>query len=190
MPLTDERLHEIVNQLMSRPGHETVRTRIDELLIHGLGATATDISYERPLPEVHGRLDGLLGRTVFEYKSDLRKERADAEEELTRYLSDRESNSGEHFIGIATDGAQFITYELRDGAIRELQFYVPSRDAPRDLLSWLSAAVVIEAEIPPDPDIVKRELGRASLAFNIARVRLSDLWESVAEEPEVLSLRI
>ena len=73
MPLTDERLHEIVNQLMSRPGHETVRTRIDELLIHGLGATATDISYERPLPEVHGRLDGLLGRTVFEYKSDLKK---------------------------------------------------------------------------------------------------------------------
>ncbi len=49
--------------------------------------------------------------------------------------------------------------------------------------------MVIEAEILPDPDTVERELGRSSLAFNIARARLSDLWGAVGHEPEVLIKR-
>ena len=105
MPLSLNRLQEIVSELLTRPGHEKVRTLVHELLVHGLGTSSTDISYERPLPEVRGRLDALLGRTVFEYKSSLRRETRDAEEELTRYLSEREADSGDHFIGIATDGA-------------------------------------------------------------------------------------
>ena len=84
MPLPSERLQEIVSELATRPRHEKVRTLIYDLLVNGLGASGTEVHFERPLPEVHGRADALLGRTVFEFKSDLRREKRDAEEELTR----------------------------------------------------------------------------------------------------------
>ena len=115
MPISHERLREIVSELASRPRHEKVRTLVYELLVHGLGASSTEVDFERPVPEVNGRIDALLGRTVLEFKSDLRRERNDAERKLPDYLSQREIETGEHFVGIATDGAVFIPYELRGG---------------------------------------------------------------------------
>ena len=63
-------------------------------LVDGLGADSNDIDFERPPPEVQGRIGALLGQTVFELKSDLRRERSDAENGLTRYLSEREESIG------------------------------------------------------------------------------------------------
>jgi hypothetical protein len=61
-------------------------------------------------PEVRGFVDALVGRTVVEIKRDLRRESHDAEEQLTRYLEDREAQTGERFLGLATDGATFAPY--------------------------------------------------------------------------------
>ena len=77
--LTAEVLNETVVELASRPGHEKVRALLYRLLVDGLGAASREIDFEKPVPEVNGRIDALLGRTVFELKSDLRRERRDAE---------------------------------------------------------------------------------------------------------------
>ena len=124
MPLADPDLREIVLELLSRPTHEKVRALVHRLLTDGLGAKSTEIEFERSLPEVHGRTDALLGYTIFEFKTDLRRETKAAEEELTRYLTDRERQTGERFVGIATDGATFVPYELRAGNLRR---FAPSR---------------------------------------------------------------
>ena len=185
MMLTNADLREIAVELASRPGHEKVRGLVYRVLVDGLGASSTEIQFERPLPEVHGRTDALLGRTVFEFKTNLRRESHDAEEELTRYLAQRERETGDRFVGIATDGATFVPYELRSGRLRSLAPYSPSPDTPRDLLAWLSAAVAISADLPPDPDTVRRELGRGSLAWHLAREELAGLWAEVADHPDV-----
>src|SRR2546427_8981567 len=130
MPMTTERRRAIVAELVSRPGHEKVRTLVYELLVNELGATSEHIHFERRLPEVHGRADALLGRTVFEFKRDLRAEKADAEEELSRYIRDRQANTGDHFVGIATDGAVFAPYELRGNNLRLLREFRPNREKP------------------------------------------------------------
>ena len=165
MTISNERLREIVSELASRPKHEKVRVLVYELLVHGLGANSTEVDFERPVPEVHGRIDALLGRTVLEFKSDSRRERNDAERKLLDYLSQRESETGERFVGIATDGAVFIPYELRDGKLRRLADYSTTVERPRELLSWLSSAVAVSAELDPTPETVRRELGRESLAW-------------------------
>jgi len=185
MALTLPDLQAIVTELIRRPGHEKVRSLIYRLLVEGLGASSTEIEFERPLPEVRGRTDALLGQTVFEFKTNLRREARVAEEELTRYLTQRESETGQHFVGIATDGASFVPYELRRGELRRLAEFNPLASAARDLLAWLSAAVAISADLSPDPDTVRRELGRGSLAWHVARGELSALWEEVDEEPDV-----
>ena len=79
MRLSDNRLAEIAAELATKPKHEKVRALLYELLTAGLGAASTDIELEKPVPEAKGRLDGLLGRTVFEIKSDLSRELQDTE---------------------------------------------------------------------------------------------------------------
>ena len=184
MALSAERLHDIDLELVSRPGHEKVRSLVYDLLVHGLGARSTEIDFERPLPEVRGRADALLGQTVLEFKRDLRSETGDAEEELTRYLAERRSQTGLDFIGIATDGARFLTYELRHENLVRLAEYVPSRDEPRELLVWLESAVAIGSGLPPDPAVVARELGRESIAYERARAGLAEAWQEVAAHPD------
>ena len=106
--LTAEVLNETVVELASRPGHEKVRALLYRLLVDGLGAASREIDFEKPVPEVNGRIDALLGRTVFELKSDLRRERRDAERGLARYLAERQDATGERYVGLATDGFESL----------------------------------------------------------------------------------
>jgi len=159
MPLSLERLREIVTELVSRPQHEKVRALVYELLVNGLGAKSTELDFERRIPEVHGRIDALLGRTLFEFKSDLRREQHDAENKLPDYLTQRETETGSHFVGIATDGATFIPYELRGGKLSSFEAFTPPVDNPRELLAWLSSVVAVNVDLEPSSEVVRRELG-------------------------------
>ncbi|HTN11293.1 MAG TPA: hypothetical protein VL154_10010, partial [Acetobacteraceae bacterium] len=49
--------------------------------------------------------------------------------------AERTRLSGRASIGIATDGASFIAFEHRDGALAELSSIVPHRDHPEALLA-------------------------------------------------------
>ena len=184
MVLERERLHEIVAELSTRPGHEKVRALVYALLVDGLGASSADVDFERPVPEERGRLAALLGQTIFEFKRDLRREKADAEEELTRYLTDRERQTGLRFVGIATDGAQFVPYELRRGRLTELPGF-GTKDQGTELLLWLDAAVSVRADLAPTPELVRRELGRESVAFQRSKGTLEALWAEARERPDV-----
>ena len=133
--LTAEEQDTLVTELASRPGHEKVRALLHRLLVGGLGADSREIDFEKPAPEVRGRIDALLGRTVFELKSDLRRERRDAEEGLTRYLSEREGQTGEKYVGIATDGADFIAYFHKSDSVIEVAAHRTDPAAPRALLA-------------------------------------------------------
>ena len=174
--LTLEEQLPLVSELSGRPGHEKVRALLHRLLVDGLGADSREIDFEKPVPEVHGRIDALLGRTVFELKSDLRRERQAAEDGLARYLSDREKQTGEKYVGIATDGADFIAVFLRNGQVVEVGAHHTDAQAPRELLGWLQCAVAVGEGLLPDPHTIKREFGRESLAAGRALDDLKKLW--------------
>ena len=185
MPLESERLKDIVVELASRPKHEKVRSLIYELLVNGLGASSTEVDFERRVPEVHGRIDALLGRTLFEFKTDLRREQQDAESQLPGYLSQRQTETGTHFIAVATDGATFLAYELRAGKLAKLDSFAVQTDKPRELLAWLSSVVAIKEDLEPSAEIVQRELGRGSIAWSLAGRELAAIWSEVGSKPDV-----
>ena len=182
--LTPEERAELVSELATRPGHEKVRVLLHRLLVDGIGADSRDIDFEKPAPEVHGRIDALLGRTVFELKSDLNRERRDAEEGLTRYLTEREGQTGERYVGIATDGADFIAYFLKNGHVVEVDACRTDPSAPHELLAWLQGAVAVGDSLLPDPDTITREFGRNSLAARRALDDLGRLWTALGATPE------
>ena len=177
-------LEPIVAELARKPGHEKVRGHLLRLLTDGLGADATSIDFERQVPEVRGRIDALLGRTVFEIKRDLGRERGDAEAQLARYLPQREAETGQHFVGIATDGAEFRVYMVRDGRLVELGQFKPKVSEPRGLLGWLESVVALNDEIPPDVISIQRELGRHSTACRLAIREIEGMWEELKGNPD------
>ena len=181
--LTLDKHDALLAELASRPGHEKVRALLHRLLVDGLQADSRDIDFERPVPEVHGRIDALLGRTVFELKSDLRRERRDAENGLARYLSEREARTSERYIGIATDGADFVAFFLRGDRVVEVSTHRTDHAKPRDLLQWLQSTVAIGDDILPDTETITREFGRESLAARRALDHLQDLWTNVSLTP-------
>ena len=189
MPLSPDSLADLVQHLASRPGHEAVRVGIARLLIDGLGGRPDDVLFERQIKEVRGRVDALVGRTVFEFKSNLRRERADAEEQLTRYLTQRESETRERYTGIATDGATFIVYDLQEGQLTTLQEFRTEAETPQDLLLRLSSVVVAVEEMPPEPDVVSAQLGRGSVAWIRARNDMRRMYAEVGADPEVRTKR-
>lgn len=185
MALTPERLTEATVELLSRPGHEKVRSILYDLLVNGLEVPSAEIDFERPLPEVRGRADALLGNSIFEVKRDLRREQGDAEEELTRYLTQRETETGRRFLGIATDGARFLVYQLRNGVLESVgPSFSPVAEMPRRLLAWLDQIVAVREELEPTPTRVRSELGRQSLSYLRARQALGELWAEVGTHPD------
>ena len=172
-----------VAELARRPGHEKVRALCHRLLVEGLGVASGDIDFEKPAPEVRGRIDALLGRTVFKFKSDLRRERRDAEAGLARYLAQREERTGDRYVGIAADGADFIAFFRRGGAVVEAGSCRADPEAPRDVLAWLQGAVAVGEGLPPDPRTVAREFGRGSLTALRALEDLAALWARAGGTP-------
>ncbi|HWQ27742.1 MAG TPA: N-6 DNA methylase, partial [Dehalococcoidia bacterium] len=112
-------------------------------------------------------------------------ERAAAEEELARYLPERERATGARFIGVATDGAEFVAYQMRHGQLTALKSFATPKDDPRALLVWLDSVVTVQPDLTPDPETVTAYLGRDSVAYDIARAQLSDIWNEVRDHPDV-----
>ena len=189
--MKENQLKEIVSELLSRPGHEKVRGNLLRLLTDGLGAASTDITFEQQLNRfrVRGRIDALLGRTVFEIKSDLRREKKDVDRQLEIYLKDREAETKETWIGVATDGADYYVGMLRGNKFVELGSFRPIPDETRALLGWLESVVVLNVELLPDVQSIRTELGRDSIHYRRAMKEIEALWERLKAHPEAILKR-
>ena len=56
-------------------------------------------------------------------------------------------------------------------------------------LAWLDGVASIRPNLDPTPEIVRRELGRESVAFGVAHGRLAALWAAVSTRPDVMLRR-
>jgi N-6 DNA Methylase len=183
----NERLPELVRALAGRPRHEALRGHVTELLRSGFGAPYEEIGHEVYLLDGRGRIDTMWGAIVIELKSDLRRELDDVLARLPVYLADAasRSRSPRPVTGLATDGATFIAYALRDGTLQELARYATDPERPNELLAWLEPLLSDRPDILPEPRVVAQAFGRASLTFGQARMALDALWMVLRDDPEV-----
>lgn len=180
-----DKLPEIARELASRPGHEKVRALLHGVLTDGLRISSAEIEFEQYLKGIKGRADALFGSVVFEVKRDLRQEQDDVLRRLPDYLAEKERETGRRYLGIATDGAVFHAYELRDGAMVELNKFALDPAEPGALLAWLEPAVSSRDDLLADPLTFTRELGRQSLTYARALGALEAMWRAVSANVEV-----
>lgn len=174
---------DILRNLARKPGHDEVKSWFSELLIEELGAERGALHFERRQPQICGRLDALIGRTVFEAKRDLDRELGDAERRMPDYLADCEREHGEPFVGIASDGRRWIVYEAPGGQLIKLKETVLDPEQGEAFLAWLDGVVALKGSLPPDGLTIRAELGPDSIAFKRVDRELRALWAEVGLIP-------
>jgi Eco57I restriction-modification methylase len=184
--LTDNpRTRELLRHLATRPGHDEVKSDFRQLLVEEFGVELGALDFERRVPEVRGRLDALIGRTVFEAKRNLDLEWEDVVRRMPDYLADREREEGERFVGIASDGLKWVVFERSGDQLIRLKDTTLDPDNADIFLAWLDGAVALKNALPPDPITVRLELGQDSVAFRRAADSLLMLWDRLKDDPAV-----
>ncbi len=149
----------LLHHLVTRPGHDEVKSDFRQLLVEEFGVELNALDFERRVPEVRGRLDALIGRTVFEAKRNLDQEWDDVVRRMPDYLADREREEHEHFVGIASDGQKWVVFERNGDQLVKLKETILDPDKPEIFLAWLDGAVALKSALSPDPVTVRIELG-------------------------------
>jgi hypothetical protein len=179
------RTRELLHHLATRPGHDEVKSDFRQLLVEEFGVQLDALDFERRVPEVKGRLDALIGRTVFEAKRNLDQEWDDVVRRMPDYLADREREEGERFVGIASDGLKWVVFERSGDQLVKLKEAILDPEKAGAFLAWLDGAVALKVSLPPDPMTVRLELGQDSVAFRRANEGLRALWERLKNDPAV-----
>jgi hypothetical protein len=179
---------EILRHLHGKPGHDEVKADFRQLLVAEFEVPIGDVHFEQRI-EVKSRTDALIGRTVFEAKKDLVREWPDVERKMPDYLSNREQESGEPFVGIASDGRLWRVLAREGDALVTIKETILNPDKSGEFLAWLDGALALKISLPPDPTTVRIELGADSVAFHTAEAALRALWEQLKTNPTVLLKR-
>lgn len=182
--MPDEATLDLLRNLARRPAnHDGIKADFKELLVREFGVERAALDFEVRAPVIAGRLDALVGRTVFEAKRDLGRELPDVLRRMPDYLADREREHGEPFVGIASDGLRWMVYELRAGALVQLKETTLDPDHGDAFLAWLDGVLSLKSSLPPDGLTIRAELGPESIAFKRVDHELRALWDEVAAHP-------
>ena len=161
---------ELLRHLAGKPGPRRGQVRFSAALVAEFDVPLADVRFEQRI-EVKSRTDALIGRTVFEAKRDLVREWADVERKMPDYLANREEETGEPFVGIASDGRLWRVLGLEGGALVTIKETILNPEKPGEFLAWLDGALALKVSLPPDPATVRIELGANSVAFRTAEWR-------------------
>jgi len=139
--------------------------------------------------QVHGRIDTVVGDTLFEFKTNLNRELNEAEIQLRGYLGVfHNQNPKARCVGIATDGVQFCVYQpsFTNGAlpdIRPLERQDFSRLSGEQAVLWLDRYLFRRTPRSPTEDDISSRFGAGSPTYNVTMFALRSWWDTVKSEP-------
>lgn len=176
---------DLLRHLAGRPGHDEVKADFRQLLVEEFGAELSALEFERRVPEVRGRLDALIGRTVFEAKKNLDREWDDVVRKMPDYLADREREEKQRFIGIASDGLRWVVFARNGDDLERIAEKTLDAERGEEFLAWLDGKLALKAELRPDPLNIRHRLGKDSEAFRRAQNILASVWGKLKDKPAI-----
>jgi hypothetical protein len=135
------------------------------------------------------RIDVEVGHCVIEVKRDLRLAgvRTEAEGQLAGYVHAQTAKLGSRYVGVLTDGTDWLLYRLDRGAlvpVSEIRL-TPATPDTDHLLVWLEAILATQEAVKPSPVEIERRLGAMSPAHELDHGTLKSLYEEARSIPEV-----
>ncbi len=145
-----------------------------------------------------GRADNLFGNVIIEFEADLTKTRAEAEEQLRRYAailwSQEPASSRTPYLCLAADGVRFISYTplLHDPQAQEilpetvdlriLEEVDWRKFSSEEIFFWLDRYFLRKEIYRPTSELIEKDFGLSSHAFQTANAALLTLWREVKDK--------
>jgi SAM-dependent methyltransferase len=191
---SSDQLQALLDRLANRDrvrSEATIQSDVRQLLLTGglgLAEHDLDVELETPVPG-RRRIDIEVGFTVIEVKKDLRSTGVvrDAINQLEGYVASRSDQTGQRYVGILTDGADWRAYQLKGGELTEDTRYElkSSRVGLLPLLTWLEGVLATRKGVPPTPSEIDAQLGANSSSYALDRAVLAALYAEHGNMPTV-----
>ncbi len=184
---------EILKRLANREAKRTeadIQADIRDLLLQAsldIDDEDLDIKLESQLGD-RRRIDIEIGSVVIEVKKDLRKGKilADAIEQLSGYVEVRTQQTGQNYVGILSDGAEWRCFHLKPSKeFVEVSQYLVNANHPERLIDWLDGVLATKQGVIPTPEEINNKLGVKSSSYSIDHATLLSLYEENKSLPTV-----
>src|SRR4030042_223871 len=165
--------------------HDDRRGLLINFLRQGLGLDPIEFELEKKIKvhTVRGRIDALFKQLIIEIKTDIERERQDAEIELKKYF---ESQTHPYdYCALVTDGLRFEIYIYENQVAHKIRDFTFEKDSPLAAFRHLDQLFFTgKLLVPTSEDIVDR-FGIYSATYNSLRRSLLDAFEKVKTEASV-----
>jgi SAM-dependent methyltransferase len=152
-----------------------------------------DVQLETQVGDAHKRIDVEVGCTVIEVKRTLASPAAlaAATTQLTGYVVSRQSEMGQRYVGILTDGAMWVAFHEVDGELSEAARHqaAAGEAGAAPLLRWLEGVLATKTAVPPTPEEIHDRLGADSSSHALDFATLRALYDDHRDEPTVVLKR-
>ncbi|MBN9801251.1 restriction endonuclease [Pseudonocardia sp. UM4_GMWB1] len=139
------------------------------------------------------RIDVEVGFCVFEVKRDLRtgNVREDAVVQLAGYVSSRREQTGQRYVGVLADGAEWHLYHLVGESLELVSsLHTDVRNfEPDTLFVWLEGVLATGEKITPTAREIEQRLGAGSAAHALEFAELRALYERHRDDPGLVLKR-
>lgn len=189
----DEQVRQYLGAVRSQGSHTGKVLQFILFLEKTFQLTSSDYEVEEPVGhlQVRGRIDTVIGDSLFEFKRDLRRELLDAEAQLKKYLeSFHQQNALRRCVGVATDGIKFRVYQpdFSAGPTPDL-YLIEEQDLARlsgeDAVLWLDRYLFRRTPKVPDERDVSERFGARSPTHALTLSALKQWWADVKGDPPV-----
>lgn len=140
------------------------------------------------------RIDVEAGSTVVEVKRDLRKGKVKSEaiQQLAGYVRKRISDTGRRYVGVLTDGAEWLCCHLVGDELQEVaSITVTGAKGDLDkLVFWLEGVLATAKNITPDAREISSRLGATSSAYALDRATLASLYAANRQQQTIKLKRL
>ena len=182
--MATHKLKEHIQTLYKKPGHENVRYTLCNILKENLGAKEDEIALEKRLT-CRGRIDALWKHTIFEIKRDLSKEHESAKSQLKQYIQSKETETKEKYVGIATDGKDYLAYCLLHEKLKEISKFSLNQEKVDEFIRWLESVILIKDQLKATPEIICKEIGQESPLCRNSLLQIKYLYQQAKVRPDV-----
>ncbi len=142
------------------------------------------------------RIDIEAGTAVIEVKKNLRAGNTLtlAEDQLGRYVRTRCAQTGTRYLGILTDGAEWMLYVPSTDSSEAIvkagpTFTLRNGSDAASLKTWLSSVLATSERIRPTPEEIEARLGATSPAHHADHATLKALLQAGRDNPTVVLKR-
>jgi type I restriction-modification system DNA methylase subunit len=140
---------------------------------------------------LRGKADLIFGDVVIEIKVSLKREREDAEEQLTKYFSILNEHDPKRTpIGIATDVVDFVAFKpcIKNGQVTglvELSATSLTRKPAENCVLWLDSFLFLKSGLKPTSEDLNLRFGPGSPTYAAYVAALETCWSALQEEREI-----